>query len=205
MINENPQKPAPSTESEPQGCARTWLHSLLGVEAQQLIWPGGTAPGRARVPAPPPAPLVAPHPPEFNGAARDSLTGALCALDPANDEHWTSQGLPRLDAVYAKHGREVTRIDINEAFPGFTRERARLGIEGAPSRPSAPPAPDEPEHHSLARAFRARLARVQKARAEHAALERAIGRPLPPPDFRCPLQRRISAENRIARYRQDRR
>jgi hypothetical protein len=44
----------------------------------------------------------------------------LSKLDPANDQHWTSQGLPRMDAL-ASLGLLIERRELNEAMPGFTR------------------------------------------------------------------------------------
>lgn len=49
---------------------------------------------------------------------------ALGQLDPNNDKHWTSTGLPNLKAVGEFLGRSVTRPEIEEAVPGFTRESA---------------------------------------------------------------------------------
>lgn len=45
------------------------------------------------------------------------LRSALAALDPAKDEHWTSDGLPTMAAV----GEGFTRKQVTTAFPLFTR------------------------------------------------------------------------------------
>jgi hypothetical protein len=53
------------------------------------------------------------------------LTAALNRLDPANDEHWTSAGAIRVDAVAELMGDpSVTRADIDRVAPDATRERA---------------------------------------------------------------------------------
>lgn len=49
---------------------------------------------------------------------------ALGQLDPNNDKHWTSTGMPNLKVVGEFLGRSVTRPELEEAVPGFTRESA---------------------------------------------------------------------------------
>ena len=54
-----------------------------------------------------------------------SIQTALELLDPANDEHWTADGLPRVDVVAELLGdSNVKRSDITDAAPNFTRESA---------------------------------------------------------------------------------
>lgn len=56
---------------------------------------------------------------------------ALAQLDPANDDHWTSDGAPRVDVVSEITGdKSLKRKDITDAAPKFTREL---------SKPVAPP------------------------------------------------------------------
>lgn len=53
-----------------------------------------------------------------------TLTEALQSLDPANDSHWTGQGLPMVDIVRELAGDEnVTRAAINEVAPDLTRDK----------------------------------------------------------------------------------
>jgi len=49
---------------------------------------------------------------------------ALKKLDPANDEQWTSDGMPRIEAVEKIYGEPVSRKQINDAAPDFNRELA---------------------------------------------------------------------------------
>ncbi len=50
---------------------------------------------------------------------------ALSQLDPLNDDHWTSDGAPRMDAIEAIVGdKSITRKDVVNAAPDFTREKA---------------------------------------------------------------------------------
>lgn len=52
----------------------------------------------------------------------DDLEKVLTQLDSGNDEHWTDDGAPSLEAVQ-KIGNDttITREQINKAIPGFSR------------------------------------------------------------------------------------
>lgn len=51
---------------------------------------------------------------------------ALSQLDVANDNHWTADGLPRLDTVkMLAADQSITREHVNAALPGFTRNGPR--------------------------------------------------------------------------------
>lgn len=58
-------------------------------------------------------------------AKLETVADALKLLDASNDEHWTSRGIPSVDAVSASLGRAVTRAEIEEAIPGFNRTAAK--------------------------------------------------------------------------------
>lgn len=55
------------------------------------------------------------------------INEALARLDPDNDEHWTADGLPRMDAIVDLLGGDtsVTRKAVTDASPGLTREVAK--------------------------------------------------------------------------------
>jgi len=54
-----------------------------------------------------------------------TIKEALAQLDPMVDEHWTADGLPRMDVVEGLVGtKEITRQDVTEADPEFCREEA---------------------------------------------------------------------------------
>lgn len=56
----------------------------------------------------------------------------LQQLDPSNADHWTSDGLPRVDVVSALAGGvQVTREQITNAAPKLTRESAAAALEAA--------------------------------------------------------------------------
>lgn len=67
---------------------------------------------------------------------------ALRALDPKNDDHWTADGLPRLDVVKA------SRTGITKAAPNFSR--TNLNLDPKPKEDEVP-APAAPEHKSAFR------------------------------------------------------
>lgn len=69
----------------------------------------------------------------------EQIQAALQKLDVSNDNHWTSDGLPRLDTVKMLAGdQSLTRDVVTHAAPGFTRAVAAQGA--APIAPPAPPA-----------------------------------------------------------------
>jgi hypothetical protein len=83
-----------------------------------------------------------------------NLSEAIARLDNTNDEHWTADGLPRIDAIHTLTGDEtITRKQVTDAVPGYTRmiasQRASVPQPDAtpsatdPSTPAsnAPPAP----------------------------------------------------------------
>ncbi len=51
-----------------------------------------------------------------------SIKDSLAKLDPANDEHWTDDGLPRMDVLQAQPGNSrLTRKQVTDADPSFSR------------------------------------------------------------------------------------
>jgi hypothetical protein len=132
------------------------------------------------------------------------LYRALERLDPNEDEHWTSQGLPRLEAISSLVGRPLERAELIEARPGWNRARAHQKRAGEPQTAPEPSSVQEHHHHSMLVHHR-KLEQLAKLRAEYAALG-PFARFFPEPKLpHCPLQRRIAAENRMARWRQDHR
>lgn len=57
------------------------------------------------------------------------IKAALSRLDPEQDDLWTSNGLPLVEAVSKLVGREVSRQEITNADPQFNRDGARLFFE----------------------------------------------------------------------------
>jgi hypothetical protein len=76
-------------------------------------------------------------------ANENAIKAALVGLDPKNDDIWTSSGQPLVDAVRKAVGDDtITRQDITNADPTFSREAA-LAALGTVEEQTAPPA--EPE------------------------------------------------------------
>lgn len=57
-------------------------------------------------------------------ADKEQILAALAQLDPLDDDHWTSDGAPRIDAVEKILGSDVSRKEVVEAAPKLTRETA---------------------------------------------------------------------------------
>lgn len=54
------------------------------------------------------------------------LIKAILVLDPANNEHWTEDGKPKISFVSQALGNSaVNRREIEDAIPGWTRDAAR--------------------------------------------------------------------------------
>lgn len=67
----------------------------------------------------------------------EKITNALSKLDSGNDNHWTSEGFPRLDTVRLLAGDgAITRDLINATVPGFNRANTK-----AVQAPAQQPAP----------------------------------------------------------------
>jgi hypothetical protein len=58
------------------------------------------------------------------------IRGALSKLDPNNDEQWTADGLPRIDALEALGLKGVTRGQVTAVAPTFTRFNTGMEEEG---------------------------------------------------------------------------
>lgn len=71
----------------------------------------------------------------------EEILEAVRGLDPQDDEHWTADGLPRLDAVENLLGSDVSRKAVTNAAPEFTRAVASE-LVGAPE--DGEPPVDEP-------------------------------------------------------------
>lgn len=68
---------------------------------------------------------------------------ALGQLDTLNDEQWTGDGAPRVDAVEALLGEDVTRAQIIEVAPEFSRENPVLPDDEEASNDEEQPGEDE--------------------------------------------------------------
>lgn len=69
-----------------------------------------------------------------------NIREALSQLDTLDDDLWTSEGYPKIDAVKELLGRSVTRQEIVEASPQFSRsnpivEEEKLNEEASEDQP----------------------------------------------------------------------
>jgi hypothetical protein len=77
----------------------------------------------------------------------NKLVAALSQLDSGNTNHWTAEGLPRLDTLKMLAGDpSLTREQVTAAAPGYTRENrvVNLAAEVAAAVPPAATKPADP-------------------------------------------------------------
>lgn len=59
---------------------------------------------------------------------KEKIQEALLKLDTSNENHWTQDGLPRLDTIkILASDPSLTRETVSEAAPGFTPYKRRCG------------------------------------------------------------------------------
>lgn len=61
---------------------------------------------------------------------KEKILAALATLSAENADHWTGDGLPRLDVLNKIVGSPVTRQQVTEAAPGFSKSNTSLEVEG---------------------------------------------------------------------------
>ncbi|QMV29690.1 hypothetical protein [Vibrio phage vB_VnaS-AQKL99] len=74
----------------------------------------------------------------------NKLIEVLGKLDPSKDEHWTQDGAARLDYVSELMGSQVTRAQITEVAPKFSR--ANPNVVTVKADPFAQVGEDKPEN-----------------------------------------------------------
>lgn len=132
-------------------------------------------------------------------------------LDPSNDQHWTSQGLPRMDALESL-GLQIDRRSLNEAYPGFGRhtlaKAKAVDADAAPAGESAPPATVVGQPYDAVESTKAShsviVARYERHRRALEVATKALDEAglcladLTSP-MRSKLDRNMAARNRLAR------
>lgn len=74
----------------------------------------------------------------------NTIRVASVKLDVDNDDHWTNDGLPGLEAIHHFTGNQrIKRSDVTNALPDFNRDAARAAREETVTAP--PQAGDAPE------------------------------------------------------------
>lgn len=59
----------------------------------------------------------------------ERIADVIKGLDPADEDHWTSNNLPALDVIGERVGQDVTRAQVNEVAPGYTRAAAKAAAK----------------------------------------------------------------------------
>jgi len=75
-------------------------------------------------------------------ATNEDILAAVKQLDPANEDHWTADGLPRMDAVEGLLGADTNRKAITNAAPDFNRGAAQSLVDAAQDEETAGPTED---------------------------------------------------------------
>lgn len=134
----------------------------------------------------------------------ETVREGLSKLDPTNDEHWTAQGLPRMDALAAV-GLNIERRLLNELVPGFNRAALLESRPVAPeSSGEAQSARAEPELDSATASHRHIVERHTRHRKAVEVASKALAEAgLSMADLTSPTRSRIdlniAARNRAAR------
>lgn len=102
-----------------------------------------------------------------------TLDDALASLDSGVDDHWTTDGQPKISYVSGLVGRQVTRTEITEAAPQLTRDTATVP-EAAPE-PVKEPTLEEKIGDAKDRRKAAQVA-FAAAQADLAAMEDEVTR-----------------------------
>lgn len=120
----------------------------------------------------------------------------LAKLDPSDNGHWTSQGLPRMD-VLVSFGLTIDRRELNELVPGFSRATAEAQRAERPMQPKAPPVPAGEDYFTLTNRHIAERAARRKAALEHLIAGGFTLKDIEP--VRSKLDQGMRARNRAAR------
>lgn len=135
--------------------------------------------------------------------ASDAVREVLSKLDPGNDQHWTSQGLPRMDALLSL-GLQIERRELNEAVPGFTRGSLARDKGAEPAPPVEAATPQSADLDSAKASHSVIVARYERHRRAVEIATKALDEAglcladLTSP-MRSKIDRNMAARNRLAR------
>lgn len=129
-----------------------------------------------------------------------NIIETLKKFNPAVAELWTDDGLPRLDVLAQALGHEITREQLEQVAPGFSRATAEAfgqeqaadvaGSGQAPAEPSIPDAPTAVTHDDHSERLEEAVPEVVNTQSVQAALNAEIGEA---------MQAVADAEARLAR------
>jgi hypothetical protein len=104
----------------------------------------------------------------------NSLIEVLKSLDPMDDDHWTGDGLPRLDVLKSRFGGVVTRDEINESFPGFSRTKASEQVDPGNGEANLPVEGDTLEEVVLDKNGDGVVSELEQAQADTEAARKSM-------------------------------
>lgn len=120
-----------------------------------------------------------------------AIKNALSNLDAQNDNHWTDEGLPRLDTVQMLAGDpSITREAVTAAVPGFTRSAV---LHGAPADEAGAAGATEPEEQKVAPAEAGAPAAIQNPTPD----EQVLQQPSPVPQAPKATEEQILAAREL--------
>lgn len=82
-----------------------------------------------------------PRIPEVTGEIDFRLKEVIQSLDPEEEDHWTAEGLPSIEAVEKAFGNNLTREELNISGQGWNRALARKKNEELAAELAEKPAP----------------------------------------------------------------
>lgn len=80
------------------------------------------------------------------------LASAISLLDPENPEHWTADGKPKMAVLEDLTNGNLTRAEVEDTFPGFTRDTARAKDQQQADAEALTSAAPQPESAMVATA-----------------------------------------------------
>ena len=105
-----------------------------------------------------------------------TIEDALLQLDPNDDSHWTTDGLPKVDIIAELTGnKDVSRADITAVDATFNR-KSLLPKEQSNEAPQEPPIvpPDEATQKDLDTKIETLKSEVEKLQAQREILNKQI-------------------------------
>lgn len=116
----SPNEEGPSVNLDPGEVVEVELTEAELADALATGWFERVATGSA--PQQPDTMLLANNPADApNADLGERIRAAVMMLDPDDDSHWTSDGLPAMKAVEAMLGQNISRADVEAAAPEAKR------------------------------------------------------------------------------------
>ena len=82
-----------------------------------------------------------------------NIKEALMQMDALDDDQWTTDGAPKLDALAELVGKKVKRQEVVDAAPEFTRENMVVPTDVEPEEETEEKAPDLPSNLAVIKKY----------------------------------------------------